>query len=236
MRVQYLHWTILSLKAWQNIILQCTLIYESTLSILYLLSNPLLRVYHHISPYTERYLEYTVKWPDKILQSMYTDLYGIHCPVYICSPIIYIFWEYYITVHWQYLEYTVKISLIQFCNVHWSLWNTLPRLYLFTQYPGQAQNWCSLELRLFTVEMLQYQHLNPVYDGFSIWVYVAEVTLYLIITYFPVVLLPTDFFISFTSTASGLSFFSIFCCFEFIHKGLEKNSLYNFKSWKLSSL
>ena len=43
---------------------------------------------------------------------------------------------------------------------------------------------CSLELRLFTVEMLQYQHLNPVCDGFSIWVYIAEVTLYLIITYF----------------------------------------------------
>ena len=109
-----------------------------------------------------------------------------HCPVYICSPIIYIFWEYYINVHWQYLEYTVKISLIQSCSVHWSLWNTLSRPYLFTEYPGQAQNWCSLELRLFTVEMLQYQHLNPVYDGFSIWVYI-EVTLYLIITYFTVV-------------------------------------------------
>ena len=39
----------------------------------------------------------------------------------------------------------------------------------------------------FIVEMLQYQHLNPVYDGFSIWVYIAEVTLYLIITYFTVV-------------------------------------------------
>ena len=31
-------------------------------------SNLLLRVHHHTSVYTERYLEYTVKKPDKILQ------------------------------------------------------------------------------------------------------------------------------------------------------------------------
>ena len=70
-------------------------------------------------------------------------------------------------------------------RLNWSSFKEAP--YRNLDMGQQAQNWCSLELRLFTVEMLQYQHLNPVYNGFSIWVYIAEVTLYLIITYFTVV-------------------------------------------------
>ena len=96
-----------------------------------------------ISVYTENILSTLLK---SLIQS-----FSVHWPLWSTLPGVYLFTK---SLHNK-TSITVRFST-QFTILN-SLFINLKSL---AEYPVQAQNWCSLELRLFTVEMLQYQCLH----------------------------------------------------------------------------